>query len=56
MDCKLQSGLHVKRHPVMSGQTLLEFALVLPMPALALFGIIQYGFIVAAYTRECIID
>jgi Flp pilus assembly protein TadG len=32
------------------GQTLVEFAFVLPLLALILFGIIQYGFIFAAYT------
>lgn len=33
-----------------SGSTLIEFALTLPLLALMLFGIIQYGFIFAAYT------
>lgn len=32
-----------------SGQALVEFALVLPLLALMLFGIIQYGFIFNAY-------
>src|SRR5204863_1435401 len=32
-----------------SGQTLVEFALALPLLALLLFGIIQYGFIFSAY-------
>jgi len=31
------------------GSSLVEFALVMPMLALVLFGIIQYGFIFAAY-------
>jgi Flp pilus assembly protein TadG len=32
-----------------SGSTMVEFALTLPLLALMLFGIIQYGFIFAAY-------
>src|SRR5437899_11397006 len=32
-----------------SGQTLVEFAMALPLLALLLFGIIQYGFIFGAY-------
>jgi Flp pilus assembly protein TadG len=32
-----------------SGQSLMEFALALPLLALLLFGIIQYGFIFSAY-------
>jgi Flp pilus assembly protein TadG len=32
-----------------SGSTMVEFALTLPLLALLLFGIIQYGFIFAAY-------
>jgi Flp pilus assembly protein TadG len=32
-----------------SGQTLVEFALTLPLLALLLFAIIQYGFIFSAY-------
>lgn len=32
-----------------TGQTLVEFALTLPLLALLLFGIIQYGFIFNAY-------
>ena len=32
-----------------SGTTMVEFALTLPLVALLLFGIIQYGFIFAAY-------
>src|SRR5437016_14577844 len=33
----------------LSGSTMVEFALTLPLLALMLFGIIQYGFLFAAY-------
>jgi len=43
-------GLLGKRFNSVSGTTLVEFALTIPLLALLLFGIIQYGFIFAAYT------
>ena len=43
-------GLQGKRPNSTSGTALIEFALSLPLLALLLFGIIQYGFIFAAYT------
>ena len=41
------SGRSIKRS---GGSTLVEFAFVLPLLVLILFGIMQYGFIFAAYT------
>ena len=36
-------------HARASGQTLIEFSVTLPLLALLLFGVIQYGFILSAY-------
>lgn len=40
------TGVH---NPAESGQAMVEFALILPLLALMLFGIIQWGFIFNAY-------
>src|SRR5258706_2940428 len=42
------SGWISKLYRKQSGQSLVEFALTLPLVALLLFGIIQYGFIFSA--------
>jgi|SRR5579862_94196 len=46
-DCRHRGG--VLRNAKESGQSLVEFAIVLPVLSLLLFGIIQYGFIFATY-------
>jgi len=45
---KIGLQLH-ERFKTKNGQSLVEFALLLPLLALLLFGIIQYGFIFSAY-------
>ena len=47
---KIAKPKSVKRIHAESGQALVEFAMTIPMLALLLFGIIQYGFIFGAYT------
>jgi Flp pilus assembly protein TadG len=42
-------GVQGERSHSKSGQTMVEFAVVMPLLAVMLFGIIQYGFIFAAH-------
>ena len=45
----LSGQRQVRQAHARAGQSLIEFALTLPLLALLLFGIIQYGFVFAAY-------